>query len=102
MEHTHMHEKIETWLAALPELERIERLGQEAADAWYDSLSPEHKHAFARMIERGGALYHLQNRITKERLEEKRSGREEVIFVSRHAVAERSGEVCAKRKESGR
>ena len=61
-----MQPVIETWLATIPELDRIKQLGEAAVDAWWESLTPEQRRVFSLLVQ-NGYLYQLQGKTYAQR-----------------------------------
>lgn len=68
------HPTIEAWLASrrAGELERLRKLEEEAAIAWWDGLSLEQREAFSELMETHFGLEHLRDKIMTARFEARR------------------------------
>jgi hypothetical protein len=71
-----MHPKIKDWIAARPEAACINKLEEEADQAWFDPLDLEQREAFAELMDSHHGLHHLREKLAKARWESRR-GEEE-------------------------
>ena len=60
---------IDQWLQSRNELERLTELEHRAADAWFDSLSPEQQEVCAELLLSSEGISHLRQRLYRKRLE---------------------------------
>jgi hypothetical protein len=70
----HEEKTIEAWLATRRsgELERLRKLEEQAADAWWESLSLRQREVLSELMETHTGLEHLRQRIFAARYEARR------------------------------
>jgi hypothetical protein len=62
------HPDIEAWLASRPEMQRLNRLEEKAADAWWNSLTLEQQKVYAELTDAFAGLNCLRGRILRARV----------------------------------
>ena len=63
------HPDIEAWLASRPEMQRLNRLEEKAADAWWNSLTLEQQKVYAELTDAFAGLNCLRGRILRARMD---------------------------------
>jgi phosphoribosyl-ATP pyrophosphohydrolase len=61
------HATIAQWRAARAEMQWLEKMEEEAAEAWWESLSAEQREIFCELQDAHHGLYVLEQKIQKER-----------------------------------
>ena len=64
--------KIAEWRAARAEMQWLQKMEEEAAEEWWESLSPEQREAFCELQDSHHGLYILEQKMQKARAEAKR------------------------------